>query len=284
MPLCFAISRLILAVACGAACALTVSPARAAVPALAPNRAAYELAAAAFAAHEHGRYIEAADLYFQAHQLVPADGAFLYASARSLQLAKQWVLAAVRYQAYLRLETAAADYAAKAKLHLAEVQAEVAAERAAAARAERARAEAVALAAAQTPVDAAVHVTPVALGPSAETLQRDFDRAAAAAQAEQLRRVTLWTSCAVAVLSGVWFAAEWRRRDMFEQAMAPGLSGGKVVGYTDRALAAAEADDIALQQNLAAGGVALGAATALVAWLWPRPSPPPPAVAARSAW
>lgn len=221
----------------------------AATLALPPNNAARDLAAAAFAAHESADYGRAADLYFQAHQLDPADGAFLFASARSLHLGGQWALAIVRYRAFLLVEAAKPEYLGRARAYLAQAEA---LQREHEAR-QRAAAE---LARAVTPAQAPTATAAVATPPPT-------------APRGPLRTATLWSGTAVGAGGALWLAAATWQRQTFDLAMAPGFAGGKVEGYASRAEAQAAGHALAVQQNWAWAVLSAGATAALAAWLWP---------------
>lgn len=246
----------LLAAALGAALACLPAPAAAAPP---PNRATVALAESAHAAYQAGDYPRAADLYFQAHQLDPADGAFLYASARSLHLAQQWALAAVRYRAFLRIETAKPEYVALAQQYLADADQQAAAE---ARRREQAQAEkdqrAAELAAAATAELAKLPPATVDAPPAPKP-----------APWSQSRRVAFFSAAgATAAAAGFLGWASWRR-SAFEDAMAAGFAGGKVSGYTDPTAAQAAGHQLAMQQNLGWALATLAASAAVAAWLWP---------------
>ena len=235
-------------------------------PHRAPNHAVVQLANQAHEAYKAGDHNRAAELYFQAHQLDPGDGAFLWASARSLQLAGQFELAEVRFVAFLQLDTADRSLREKATLYLREVRAELARQRLAVVAVKRKEvAEVVAPPVAPTPVAVEVVAPPV----PPIVVQAPAAPAPPPAVWSPARHGALWTSAAAAVAGVALLAVgTWQRSD-FEAAMAPGFAGGKIAGYADRAAAAQAGDAIALRQNVGAALAAVGAAGALLAWLWP---------------
>ncbi len=212
-----------------------------------PNNAARDLAVAAFAAHEAADYARAADLYFQAHQLDPADGAFLYASARSLHLGGQLALAIVRYRAFLLVEAANPNYRVRARAYLDEAEAQQRA------RSEQQRAAELAKAATPTQPTSVATIAPLQRPPPLSPL----------------RTAGLWSGAAVGFGGALWLAAATWQRQTFETAMAPGFAGGKVDGYASRADAQARGHALTTQQNWAWAILSAGASAAIAAWLWP---------------
>lgn len=92
--------------------------------AAAPNNAAAaeKTAAAAKAAYDAANFEEAARLYLQAWQLLPAQGGWLYSSARACHKAGHLDDAAERYREFLSNPKGAEDKVAQATQHLADVQ------------------------------------------------------------------------------------------------------------------------------------------------------------------
>ncbi len=273
-------------------------------PRPAPNRAVVELAQDALRAHRKGDQKRAADLYFQAHQLDPGDGAFLWGSARSLQLDDQLELAEVRYLAFLQIERADSDLRAKARVYVAQVQAELAQRRALAAQAAAAHPLPVA-ATAESPVEVAPAnlrtVVPAAEPTATVAAVTPAVRAAATPPpSSRLRQGLFWSATGIAVAGAVLLAVATSERQSFEAAMAPGFAGGKIAGYADRPTALRAGDAIVLRQNLGGAALAVGAVAAVVVWFWPHAAtdaPPTGAVqlvpgksadgwtlVARSAW
>ncbi len=253
-----------LAVLCAMLSQLLAAPLMARPPAP-PNRAVVQLAQQALAAHRAGDQKRAADLYFRAHQLDPGDGAFLWGSARSLQLDGQLDLAEVRYVAFLQLETADPDLRDKAVTYLAELRAELAQRRA-----RVVPPPVVPLPPEPSPVvvPAPPPEPPVAIAPPPPEVVAPVE--VARPQLSRLRQGLFWGTLAVAAGGASLLAVASWQRDAFNTAMAPGFSGGKVTEYPDRATALRAGDAITLRQNLGVAALVLGTAGALTTWLLPR--------------
>lgn len=234
---------------------------RAAQPA-APNRAVVTTAAAAKHAYDMGDHARAAELYFQAHQLDPGDGAFLFGSARSLQLAGQLALAATRYAAFLQNERGHADLRARASRHLADTER---------AREERAAASARAAVRPGPPREAALRE----IAPPQPATPTDVQAPAASMVFTAVpaphwpQQVALWGGIGLVAVGTAAFASATVDQYAFAAAMAPGWQGQKVAGYASRAEASQAARAIANGQNLGLGLASVGAVAMAIA-LWPR--------------
>ena len=84
--------------------------------------AAEKTALAAKAAYDKGSFEEAARLFYQAWQLQPNEGGWLYSSARSCHKAGNWDDAAARYEIFIKNPKGSPEKAAQAQQHLADVQ------------------------------------------------------------------------------------------------------------------------------------------------------------------
>jgi hypothetical protein len=238
-------------------------------PHAAPNHAVVQLANQAHEAYKAGDQKRAAELYFQAHQLDPGDGAFLWGSARSLQLDGQLELAEVRFVAFLQVETADRGLREKAVTYLEQVRAELAQQRHAADAAKRPAVHAepvmpVALYVAPTPVAVVVVAAP------APPVVVVLPSTPAPPSWSASRHATFWSAAATAVAGAALLAVATWQRSAFETAMAPGFSGGKIEAYPDRAAAIRSGDAIVLRQNVGGAVLAIGTLGALAAWFWPR--------------
>ncbi len=87
-------------------------------------QAAEKTAATAKVAYEKGDFENAARLFYQAWQLQPAEGGWLYSSARACHKAGLFDDAAQRYETFLANPKGAADKVAQARGHLDDVQRE----------------------------------------------------------------------------------------------------------------------------------------------------------------
>ncbi len=103
------------------ACPWVAAPARAADK---TAQAAEKTAATAKTAYEKGDFENAARLFYQAWQLQPAEGGWLYSSARACHKAGLFDDAAQRYETFLANPKGAADKVAQARGHLDDVQRE----------------------------------------------------------------------------------------------------------------------------------------------------------------
>ena len=235
-----------------------------------PNRAVVRMAKEAHNAHQAGDQKRAADLYFRAHQLDPGDGAFLWGSARSLQLDGQLELAEVRFVAFLQLETADKALREKAVVYLAEVRAEMQRQRALQPLPADPGVTPTVEAQPATPTVAPAPVLEIpADRPDQPTLARPVVPAAPAPRSA-LRQGLFWGATGVAAVGAALLGvATWERAN-FTAAMAPGFSGQAVQGYEDRAAALRAADAISLRQNIGGIVCAAGAVGALAVWFWPR--------------
>ena len=260
IPLCIAVGYLVVL--------LAFSSNAFARPSAPPNRAVVRLANEAHAAYQAGDQKRAADLYFRAHQLDPGDGAFLWGSARSLQLDGQLDLAEVRYVAFLQLETADRALREKAVVYLAQVRAALRGRVAPRAEREPEPPTPAPLSVAVTPaVPPVVEVPPTT--PIVPSIQAPVASVPPPALS-RLRQAMLWGASGAALVgAGLLAVATWERSD-FVATMSPGFTGGKVDGYADRAAAVKAGEAIAFRQNLGGVVCALGAVGALTAWFWPR--------------
>lgn len=261
---------LVLGCCLGAPALLAQTPAASAVRDAAARKSGIATASAAKRAFESGDFRRAADLYWQAHLLDPADGPYLFALARCLHSDGQLDRAARRYREFLALPTGHASLRPRAAKYLQEVEAQL--ERQAAMRPGPAPAEeAVAQSAPATATEMPAQATP-ANRSAAENHQppqvvvRPLAQARSGASAWP-RRLAVGSGAALlatgAAVFGVFTAERWA----FEQAMQPGLDGGKVSAFASRAEASQRAAEIANRQNLGLGLLAGGAA-AMALGLW----------------
>lgn len=229
-------------------------------------------ASAAKQAFDAGDFARAADLYWQAHLLDPADGPYLFALARCLHLGQQWERAARRYREFLALPTGHPSLRVRAAKYLQEVEAEL--ERQGAARSENAKPEeAVSPPARSTPTQLPAAATPALEPVASEKLQAQRAVVRPAPEPQPAgspwpRRAMLGSGAALMATGVAVFAVFTADRWAFEEAMQPGLEGGKVTGFESRAAASQRAVEIANGQNLGLGLLAGGAAAvALGLWL-----------------
>lgn len=254
----------------GATPLLAQTPEASAVRDGAARKSGIATASAAKRAFEGGDFRRAADLYWQAHLLDPADGPYLFALARCLHADGQLERAARRYREFLALPTGHVSLRPRAAKYLQEVEAEL--ERQAALRPGPAQAElAVAQSAPATATEMPAQATPADRA-AAENHQQPQVVVRPLAPARPgaspwPRRLAIGSGAALiatgAAVFGVFAAERWA----FEQSMQPGLDGGKVTAFASRAEASQRAAEIANRQNLGLGLLAGGAA-AMALGLW----------------
>lgn len=253
--------------------ALAFCPALArATPPSAARQSGMATASAAKQAFDAGDFTRAADLYWQAHLLDPADGPYLFALARCLHAGQQWERAARRYREFLALPTGHPSLRVRAAKYLQEVEAEL--ERQGAVRPEPATSEvavpqpvqstptelpAAATAAVEAVSAGKLQAPPVVVRPAQEPLP---------AGSPWPRRAVLGSGAALMATGAAVFAVFTAERWAFEDAMQPGFGGAKVTAFDSRAAASQRAVEIANRQNLGLGLLAGGAAAvALGLWL-----------------
>lgn len=240
-----------------------------------PRAKVEKLAGGAMRAFAAGRYAEAAERYAAAHALDPRGGAFLFSSARSLQLAGQLAAAADRFRAFLQLGDSAPELRERALRHLEAILVE------------QARAAAPTPSPLPEPVTAERVPEPL---PAAATPTQPAELSAAAtpasAQPALLARppapepswgtvVAKWSGIALAVAGGAMLVAETVARQQFEDAMAAGFRGELVQGYASRQEAVARAQQLANGQNLGWGLGGAGLLLAAASWWWGRDTESP---------